>query len=355
VQPDRLLLTKEQHISLLRESLEHASEFVLIASAFLDTTVLEGQLEKLIRAALDRGVNVSLLWGYAAGHGDNLTQSALKWLRNFRKACGSNGARLRFNPAPTDSHAKMLLFDVQGDVRACVGSFNWLSTPPEVHDEDRPGSNISLQVAHPGLVADLCQSAAALWMTSLGGDTTAAPEQLRQIMVRLEEQNAEDASTPVSAGPSDPNRTQIRVVRDIEHEHWLRDWLLSDSDAVLTSHQLGEIALTRLKSLEYSSVLVPQDSPRKRRIQIGYGTSQTNLAAQTAVSLVKASNGELIHAPGLHAKVLADPRRALISSYNFLSADPFGQAKRSRELGLLIEGGRIPALLCETISNRLAT
>jgi hypothetical protein len=52
---------------------------------------------------------------------------------------------------------------------------------------------------------------------------------------------------------------------------------------------------------------------------------------------VEQSGGILRRRSGCHSKVLVSDHRMIISSYNFLSADPFHTASRAREVGVLLE------------------
>ena len=52
----------------------------------------------------------------------------------------------------------------------------------------------------------------------------------------------------------------------------------------------------------------------------------------------------------MHAKVLVSDASACISSYNFLSADPFGTARKARELGVVLDGGEAVTWLAERLA-----
>ena len=53
----------------------------------------------------------------------------------------------------------------------------------------------------------------------------------------------------------------------------------------------------------------------------------------------------------MHAKVLVSDASVCISSYNFLSADPFGTARRSREMGVVIEAGNVATRVAERLAK----
>ena len=114
------------HEDYLRQVLQSATSSVLIASAFVTTSRLEA-IGDAVADALHRGVSVDLLWGYGA------EREALNWLVNQAADAKKQAwpGRLRFNRTPSESHAKLLIWDrTQGQFEACVGSCNWLSFRP---------------------------------------------------------------------------------------------------------------------------------------------------------------------------------------------------------------------------------
>jgi phosphatidylserine/phosphatidylglycerophosphate/cardiolipin synthase-like enzyme len=279
---------------------------------------------------------VNLLWGYSAGGDIPSTKTAIRWLREIRRETGTDPGLLRFNGEPTESHAKLLIYDGPEGHTAYVGSCNWLSTPL-TGATDFIGSNVSVRLRHPVLTASLYRMAASLWLTSRGGQMSETPERLRRIASRLEEQNQ------LSPLPKDgsPNKCSVRLVRDREHTALLRDVLLYETGKVLlTSHKLGNIAPTRLASRQ------PAGNKPAEPLIASYGETFLDAEALSGLAKSTVSTGvRLWHTPRLHSKLLATKERALISSFNFLSADPFGAQARAREVGVLIEGGKIPGLL----------
>ena len=246
---------------------------------------------------------------------------------------------------PTESHAKLLIYDASDGHTAYVGSFNWLSTPLKGVQEDFIGSNVSVRLHHPVLIASLYRMAASLWLTSRGGQMSDTPERLRRIASLLEEQNL------VSPSPtnSSPTKCLVRLVRDREHTALLRDVLLYETGKVLlTSHKLGNIAATRLASRQSVG-----NNPAEPLI-VHYGETFLDAEALSGLAKTTASSGvQLCHTPRLHSKVVATNERAVVSSFNFLSADPFGAQARAREVGVLIEGGKIPGFLLNLALGRI--
>lgn len=332
-----LLTHAAAHQGALKAALSYAKTTVVIASAFLDIAAMEGDLRSLIVAALKRGVQVNLLWGYSAGGDVQATKTAMRWLREIRRETGACPGLLRFNGEPTESHAKLLIYDGPEGYVGYVGSYNWLSTPFTGKADDSIGSNVSVRLRHPELIACLLRTTASLWLTSRGGQMSETPERFRRIAASLEQQ------TQLSPAPTDdsPDKCLVRLVRDREHTALLRDVLLyEDGNVLVTSHKLGDIALTRLASRQPVG-----DKPAEPLI-VNYGETLLDTEALNALATSTASSGvQLCHTSRLHAKVLATKHRAIISSFNFLSSDPFGTQARAREVGVLIEGGNIPEAL----------
>jgi hypothetical protein len=289
---------------------------------------------------------VNLLWGYSAGGDIPSTKTAIRWLRDIRRETGTDQGLLRFNGEPTESHAKLLIWDGPEGHTAYVGSYNWLSTPL-TGVTDFVGSNVSVRLRHPALTASLYRMAASLWLTSRGGQMSETPERLRRIASLLEEQN--QLSPPPKDGS--PDKCSVRLVRDREHTALLRDVLLYETGKVrLTSHKLGNIAPTRLASRQPAGTKPPEP------LIVNYGETFLDADALSGLANSTAPSGvQLCHTPRLHAKLLATKERAVISSFNFLSADPFGAQARAREVGVLIEGGKIPGLLLDLAIGRPAT
>ena len=69
--------------------------------------------------------------------------------------------------------------------------------------------------------------------------------------------------------------------------------------------------------------------------------------------VVRRIGGTIVRLPQVHAKVLVSDASACISSYNFLSADPFGTTRRAREIGVVLEGGRVATWLSEHLARAI--
>lgn len=328
-----ILVTHAQHIDALRAAFAEAQSLVVVGSAFLDSDMLEGEARQWMLDALRRRVQIDLLWGYGLGRGEGAEKKTLKWLRRLREEAGT-GVNLRFSSEPTESHAKFLIADRNHELEAIIGSFNWLSTPLTSHIADRAGSNVSIRLRHPALLAELLHSAAALWMSSRAGLLSDAPERLRNLAGKCARKAAE--SNPAAGAPG----VRIGIIRDTQHEHWLRQIMQgSDTPKMIVSHQLGRAARSRLQ-------FSPNPSYKELSILFGRPSDTMDASALNEVTAtVAAGGGRCQRADWVHSKVAMAGDTVLISSYNFLSADPFQTARRAREVGVVLQGAAVAELI----------
>jgi hypothetical protein len=343
-----LLLTHTDHFQHLKKALtEEAKKDILIASAFLKIENLS-EVEEWVMKALERGVNVSLLWGYRdTNHSQKRTK---EWLEELQKKAKKTSGNLQFNKEPTDSHAKLLIYDTEEGYQAYLGSYNWLSKPTKVEATlaDFDGSDVTLRLRHPGLLADLCRSVAGLWDTGQNSLSSNAPGHWQQIAADLQEQIDLD-KTDERQKPDKLQTSTVRIVHAREHEALMRQYLQkAQKRCLVVSHQIDpdkEVAGFRLinplqkGSNDLESLMVLYGD--KERL----GQKETDFRQQVAEI-----KGVLEYKQGCHSKVFLVDESAIISSYNFLSGDPFNKAKRLKEIGILIEGGEVPAKLWEVFS-----
>ena len=114
----------------------------------------------------------------------------------------------------------------------------------------------------------------------------------------------------------------------------MREWASrGDRPFFVLSHRLGPVAESRLAGCA---------SSEGGELVVVYGSTSLDSDWQSKVEgKVKGVGGIMVHRPEVHAKVLVCDRAVCISSYNFLSADPFGTSRRARELGVVLKGGGV--------------
>lgn len=339
IELDDLLLTHNAHVEKLKKALvEEAETTILIASAFLKIDNLS-KIREWMLAALKRGVNVDLLWGYRLT--EQSEKTTVKWLEELGKEAQKLTGKLRFNEDVTNSHAKLLIYDTKEGYRAYVGSYNWLSTPTEV-STDVDGSNVTVGLDHPGLVADLCFSVASLWDVAQKRLSSDAPGHWQRIAAQLQETTEDSANE--NSNTSESQISKARIVHAREHEGLMRQYLgNAKRRCLVVSHQIDpdkQVASFRLIECfqEVNSLIPIVLYGDKERL----GEQETDFKQQ-----VREINGVLQYIEGLHSKIVVADDVAIISSYNFLSGDPFGKAKRVKEIGVLIEGGEVADKLWE--------
>jgi hypothetical protein len=81
-----------------------------------------------------------------------------------------------------------------------------------------------------------------------------------------------------------------------------------------------------------------------------YGHTELDAGQVNQVhQIIASSGGAFLYAPQQHAKVVVCDHLACVSSYNFLSSDPFQTASGARELGVVIEGAEPTSWLAECL------
>ena len=318
---DDFLFTAVEHERLAKLALDEAETSILIASAFASPKKLDLLRDSII-GALRRGVDVDLLWGYVDGRaGPEATRDLLRWLRQL--SYDGRPSSLRFNSRPSGSHAKLMLWDRSGGTAACVGSYNWLSAMFDGADADLP-LNATIRTLEPAIVASLARCAAGLW-SSAADPLSTAGDRWRRIASSLGQ-----ASLHVDSPSANAN---VRLVLDRDHEPLLYDWTKkAQSRLLVASHKLGPISEARL-------VNANRARPGAFDYKVVFGRAGTDETWREGVTkTVVAASGVVKHVKGFHGKVLLSDRSACVSSYNFLSADPFGTGRDAREIGLAIDG-----------------
>lgn len=322
-----LLFTDGAHETLLATALGEARASVFVASAFANKAKLE-TLRPSFEEALKRGVSLDFLWGYAAD-GSTTGRETTDWLRRLAYDAKRNAyvGVVRFNQAPSGSHAKLVLWDPPTGFRACVGSYNWLSTSV-VNGEEGVARNVSVQLSGAPVIAALARCAAGLWAESGSDALSSTADRWRRIAADLD---AVALRSAVEGG-----NANVRLVLDREHDALLREWgKTSQQRLLIMSHRLGPAAEPRLIAGEVTRL-------DGFSFRVMYGRQDVDDAGLARVrDLARRCGATLEHLAGLHGKVVVSDASACVSSYNFLSADPFGTAKNARELGVAIDGADI--------------
>jgi hypothetical protein len=215
-----------------------------------------------------------------------------------------------------------------------VGSYNWLSAQAG----GTGPSNATVRISHPAAVAALARCAAALWSGADSEVLSSTGDRWRRI--------AGDLEGDASRAETHSGNATIRLVLDREHEVILREWSRTAQRRLLVaSHRLGPASEARLVGAEVKR-------PEGFSFDVAYGhADQDGPGVERVRGLLRRMGGVLTHVAELHAKVLVSDASACVTSYNFLSADPFGTAKNARELGVVIEAPEIADLLLRVLGQ----
>jgi hypothetical protein len=331
--PQDILCDAAAHDALLREVLlGGAVSSVLIASAFITKPRLDA-IQGEVAKALQRGVSIDVLWGYGA------EREALNWLTNQATEAKREAwpGRVRFNRNASKSHAKLVLWDCASQqFEACLGSCNWLSFSPKTPGAPTP-AEVSVRFSRPGLVAQVCRCAASLW-EGTNDVLSAVPNRWQRAAAEMDRLEA-------TAPPPDTANARATLILDYEHERALRDWLRTAQQRLLvTSHRLGPVAATRLLAAERRT----RKAGFTYAVVYGYTEHDAGQLGQVAQTVRNAS-GTFVYVQQQHAKVVVCDDSACVSSYNFLSADPFQTASGAREVGVILEGREPAAWLADRL------
>ena len=264
-----LVLSAAQHIETLRGALAAvpAQSCIFIGSPLYHPKWLEPGVREALREAVLRGVHVDLLWGSmesGAGPGGTPLDEVRK-LEDDLRAVRAPGT-IRFNSRPHSCRASVLVVSTPDSAWACVSSYPWLG-------RHRNGLYCGVRISHPGPVAEICWSTAALLIDG-GQKLMTSPYRWRTIAGRLERMLAD---TPQSAGDSRLKifRGQAGVVEEIA---------AADCAALILTGELKEPRLTRL--LDRLGMAQPEVSVRSGSVPdstSGQIASMTGLAAELAL------------------------------------------------------------------------
>lgn len=325
-----LVLGGESHKQLILEALRKARERVIIHSTFVKYDRLV-ELRPLIFDAAKRGVVVDILWGESEDKAGVVSsrEAAMTFRQDVERAGLSDVVRVQ--SFSTRSHAKLLVCDEPrtGEYMAVVGSCNWLASPFVAYE-------VSARFSDPRVVSLLLQQLADL-SSGPSGVWNSLTNELASLAGSVRRRRP-------PAGPS----ADVAIVLGAQHGHFVRQ---ARDSAVrrlfVTSHQLG--AATR------PAIVVPAAAAvRDRGLEVtAYYGIQSQAVTSSQVATITRSSADagvqinVVVEPRLHAKVLAwDDDNALITSQNWLSADPDGSNPRA-EIGVFIKGHGVAKRIIE--------
>ena len=343
-----LLLKASDHETLLTKAIAQAHSRLLILSAHASEVTMN-KIKDPVRAAIQRGVRVDVLWGLPSidEGGESHAKTTKKWLQEIRKSL-SNGAgdNLTVNEEPLNSDAKVLVWDAQdGSYQAIVGSYNWLYGL-ESPSAERLGSEVGIRLNDPRLIGNICTTLSG-WLDARGQQLNGAALRWRNIGLSLAQKN------PSPASGDDVVVSKVRIVYDESHAELLREGLVTASQRLLvSSHKLNRSAtgspnngggkldwLAQKRPIsEFQFVLVTGREPK--------ADSWTPEDQNRLEELVKRVDGAIRLGEGTHARVLVFDDVAVVSGYNFLSS-----THDKRQIGVVFRGPTIANALWDAFKR----
>ena len=321
---DCLVVGGEAHRSAIVSALKDARSWIAIHSTFINIDSFRA-LAPHLKAASDRGVRVSLLWGQSeasASRGQTI-QAVQECQKILQEPSGS--AALYFQPFSTGSHVKALLYDTDvSPMVAVVGSCNWLSS-----GFDR--LEVSLRLRDPRVVKLIALVLAEL-ARPIQGHWSSLSRDLAGFAVNLER----------SAVSLSDNATCRLVMGATHNGAILRARDAARRRVIIGSHRLSPNArslaiapmLSALRDRELSVIC------RYGRIEPELGSVDSLFSPEEQNSGAPVIQFESITNPVMHAKFLAwDDDDLLVTSQNLLSADPGDEL--FSEMGIHISGNDV--------------
>lgn len=336
---DDLVLGDNAHLEALRRAVRFAVTRVIVHSTFVSEEGVRLVMPLFKDAAL-RGVRVDVLWG----QGDNSPDyvATLERVRTARKYLQEKGldSLIVFHPFSTNSHAKIVVADdmQSGAFSALVGSCNWLSSGFRSFDA-------SVRSRDPILVSEVLNVLAKL---SRGRDGHWSP---------LTENLAKLSVSAAKQSPPKGMKVSAALVLGAHHGWFVRDARDNAQQRIfVASHRLSEVGN---RAVVVPAIAAAQDQ-RGVSSRIYYNRTSGQMTQSGASDLMLASAGDnvtlrAVHAPRLHAKILAwDDDSTVISSLNWLSADA-SPHRSLEEVGIYIRGGRAADHVIRVFDNAQVT
>jgi sugar-specific transcriptional regulator TrmB len=294
---ENLISDSRQHNEHLHAALESAKTSVLIISSVLGK--VSSELRRWIDEARNRGVMVDLFWGHKSGSDDFPPGYFL-------------------NEQPSNCLANLLLYDTDQGHTSLVGSYPWLDTP------DVTTVNATVILSQPGIVADICDSAA----TIIEADDTEVT--LSDVPLRWKDTARKLEAKARTEEPSEGNST-VRIVRDQDHEACLQEYLATAQHRCAILSRQSNDAVRRLKVFSRRAV------PTQLEVRI---CIQPNMSADESpfVAALRPIGAVLREIPELNAHAVMADTSVLVSGYEFLAVNS-SRGSRPYNVGVAIDGG----------------
>jgi hypothetical protein len=332
-----LVLGGAANRNALQDRLRRARSSVVITSSGLSAERVRA-IAPHVKAALNRGVRVDILWGGLAdcvprGVGNE----SLMVLRELEQEVQASGGRLMVTAEPTRSNACVLLSDPDGEFEGLVGSFDWLSGEGSPYALD-----LSVRITHPGPVSRLCLFVSDLIVADERLVTSANTTGLRNASAELEKQLTLDKPANEEAD----NTSKLRIVYDSYHGKIFHDTVASSRETIALFSR-AENERVETPSLFDALLLALERGCKKVEVVYGPGPIPEGISFEELRKL----GAQIQHKPKHYANALiVDEDFCLISSFRWLGLSSPNHRPSGYELGVCLEGGLIGRRVREAIS-----
>ncbi|MGF1630015.1 MAG: hypothetical protein ACFCUT_11135 [Kiloniellaceae bacterium] len=316
--------------------------------------ILVGQLRSLtsaIESLIKRGVTISILWGGrhdgSSSEHPKETRELLKKLEYDANAVGVRG-QFNFSHSASGSGACILFGDCHGIPSAVIGSHSWLGREAE----DYSSARISVRIAHPGIIRGVALSLTDLMLSDRNTMDSSEPIRLQNLAARLAqamEQDDDEQTDELDVGclmdqphsDSDKALTVSLVLGSLNHAV-LREGILRASSSVLLSVDQCEGALLKKHSRAIENAL--KGGQRSVRIEIGSIKDDDPRQTELAIGHLQEVGADIVvGSTKCSGCLFIDSDFAVISSRQWLIAQPAQQQAPVSDIGLIVEGPGVVA------------
>jgi hypothetical protein len=323
--PETLIVGGTEHLEAAEQAIRAAKRIVIIHSTFIGPNIK--LLLPAICAALDAKVHVFLHWGQDNDPEDiEKNTSAISLHLELSRIDLKARENLHLGSRTSGSHAKIILAD-RGEIAgycALVGSCNWLAC-------GFTNVEASVRLISAGPIGLIAGRLASILAPSVGQEL---------VVGYLMDLQQECSERPGSTG-----QHSAMLVIDADHHAAVRDAMAETGvggTVLLGSHKYGKAAET--------TVFDPMRAAARRgaRVRLFYTSvvpkpGQTGTEARAAASAkeleLEQDAVELRRAgERMHAKFIGWNDKLLVTSFNFLSANPNGKHRTGAEVGVLLRG-----------------
>ncbi len=356
----RLVHSSEDHATVVHELFKSAEHQIVLAVPWIRQKGLE-PFGSALRSALDRGLQVVLLWGID-GHEEGLGKDEADWLDSITAYVNNHGAPGKFlysRKRAARSHAKLVIAD---DRHMLVTSKNFLSRSNHfeagvllsaIDNRPSPAINAALRYVYdkapePRLAYGLHRLPGAFGPRDEPTELELTSPRLTQSLLK---ETASEASVHAWATAwhdaaartlrlLDRPHPVIDTLADLRHRGVLRRALSEPKTRILlTSDKVTDTALTE-DIADQVARRVEGGSSVHIRYREAAGTGNRGL--DKLVDLAQTTDLDLQKSPRMHAKLVLHDDAVLVGSFNPLSVDAdLRHSRAAGEFGVEIQSATV--------------